>query len=241
MLPKNIMHTEKTPTILLALSILTTVTARAAVIASWDAWADTSTPYGADSTLSGFTATADSQGINRVLSPYTSNDGTFGTVAGASTTDTNGVLLRFNGPNVVTLTLTNNTGFTYSIDSLHFDYKMRQSAPDGIVIDYVSGGLGPASTMIATVSGQTWDGSYVSGAVDYPDFDFTLGSALSDTELADGESAVFTLTFTGGSGNSSGVLDNLAFQGAVVVPEPSAALVGGLGALMLLRRRRSAC
>ncbi len=183
-------------------------------LATWDAWADTSTPYAADSKASGFTATADSQGINRVLSPYTSSDGTFGTVAGAGTTDTNGVLLRFNGPNILTLTLSNNTGSAYSIESLHFDYKMRQGAPDGIVIEYVSGGLGPAGNTISTVTGLTWDGSYASGAVDFPDFDFTLGSALSDTELADGESAVFTLTFTGGGGNSSGVLDNVAFLGS---------------------------
>ncbi len=184
------------------------------VLASWDAWADGSASGDADSVETGFTATANSESINRALSPYGSNDGTFGTVAGAGSADTLGVLLRFNGPKVLTLTLTNNTGSAYSIESLHFDYKRRASSPDEIVITYVSGGLGPAGTVIDTVSGLPYDGTYVSGAVDYPDFDFNLAPALTDTQLANGESAVFTLTFNGGSGNSSGVLDNVAFLGS---------------------------
>ncbi len=42
--------------------------------------------------------------------------------------------------------------------------------------------------------------------------------------------------FTTGGG---AVQDNLFFNSLTVVPEPSAALLGGLGALMLLRRRRN--
>ena len=38
----------------------------AALLATWDVWADTTTPYVADSTLSGFTATA-ATNTNRVI------------------------------------------------------------------------------------------------------------------------------------------------------------------------------
>ena len=187
-------------------------------------------------TLSGFTATA-ATNTNRVTNAFTSNDNTFGTVGGATTDANNrGVLLRESDNKTLTLTLTNNTGFAYSINSMQFDYERRANSPNEVVLTYDSGGLGPAGTL------NTWSsialGTYSSGAADFTDYDFNLSPALSDIVLGNGESAVFTLTFNGGVGTSSGVLDNLAFQGAVV-PEPSsAALLGLAGACLLFRRRR---
>lgn len=60
----------------------------------------------------------------------------------------------------------------------------------------------------------------------------------ADTTLAGGESAIFTIVFSGAASvSNSSAFDNLAFQGTVI-PEPSTALLGGFGILLLLRRRR---
>ena len=60
-----------------------------AVLVSWDVWqSDTQgASVSQDSALTGFTATAVAT-ADRILNGYGSNDGTFGTVGGASSTDT---------------------------------------------------------------------------------------------------------------------------------------------------------
>lgn len=211
--------------------------ASAAVIAAWDTWADTTTAYDADILTTGFTATVDS-GANRVNAGFGSSDGTFGTLSGAGSTLDGALLPRESDSATFTITLTNSTGSAYSIDSMHFDFEVRNdNGPDSFVVTYVSGGLGPASTQIGSVTGQTYNG-YGSGLFDFTDYDYTLSSALTDTILANGESAIFTIVFSGApSASNSSAFDNLAFQGSVI-PEPSVALLGGLGILMLLRRRR---
>lgn len=58
----------------------------------------------------------------------------------------------------------------------------------------------------------------------------------SGTYTGVAENFKFYISSTTGNGASQ---DNLYFNNLTVVPEPSAALLGGLGALMLLRRRRN--
>ena len=55
--------------------------------------------------------------------------------------------------------------------------------------------------------------------------------------LEDGQSGTFDILFNdiGSQTNGSNYMDNI---GVAVVPEPSTALLGGLSALLLLRRRR---
>lgn len=207
-----------------------------AVLVSWDVWGNDTmgSSVTQDSALTGFTATAVAT-ADRILNGYGSNDGSFGTVGGASSTDTYGLLLRNANP-TLTITVNNNTGSDYSIDSLHIDYwRSNGNAPDTFTLTYDSGGLGPAGTL-DTVSGIAVGSA--DQVTDYVDYDFNLGTVLTDKVLANGESAVFTIDVTWVGGGSSLFFDNLAIQGAVV-PEPSAALLGGLGALMLLRRRRN--
>ncbi len=82
-----------------------------------------------------------------------------------------------------------------------------------------------ASQSIGQPSGTTadyWTGIYTSFAP------FSLAA-----------NAVYSLKITtaGDAGNNLGI-DSFAINGVVVVPEPSAALLGSLGLLALLRRRR---
>jgi len=217
------------------------VASEAAVLASWDTWGDSAT-YAADNTTTGFTATATIPTGNRANSSFGSTDGDFGNNLSGAETALTGLLVRpNNGDNVVTITLNNSTGVSYNINSIHFDYGRRLSAPDGFSLVYTSGGLGADVTTIGSASGlaQNVSNSQAAGEGDtYYQYDFGLATPLSDITLGTGESAVFTLTFAGdGGGAASGVLDNLAIQGAV--PEPSsAALIGLVGLALFFRRRR---
>jgi hypothetical protein len=87
--------------------------------------------------------------------------------------------------------------------------------------------VGAANT-ITMVGSTAWTG-----------YELTLSSILSDYTLAAGETATFRIANNLGSARL--YLDNIAISGTIVpVPEPRAALLGGLGLLALLRRRRTA-
>lgn len=214
---------------------------QAAVLAFWDDWAGTTT-YAADSTTTGFAATASVVGSSRINTGFGSTDGDFGDdLAGAASTLTTGVLVRGrDDQDVVTIALTNTTGMSYDFNSIHFDYGMRSQSGNAFTLAYTSGGLGADGTTIGSASGLTAVvGGSQSGAEGngYYQYDFGLATPLSDITLGTGETATFTLTFTGDtSTGSSGVFDNLAIQGTVAVPEPSSTALIGLGGLALILR-----
>ena len=121
---------------------------------------------------------------------------------------------------------------------MHFDFGARTNGPDGFTATYTSGDLGVDG---ATIDTQTDLAQANSALGNLYQFDYTLSSDLTDTTLAAGESAIFTIAFstTTGSGSSLSNIDNVAFQGtAVVVPEPSSTALFGLGGLALILRRR---
>lgn len=72
----------------------------------------------------------------------------------------------------------------------------------------------------------------------------SVTSLLSGLTGLNDTSVTFTWTFSNTEGRANGVglrshfLDNIVLTGTAVVPEPTAALLGGIGMLTLLRRRR---
>ncbi|MDF3130444.1 PEP-CTERM sorting domain-containing protein [Kiritimatiellaeota bacterium B1221] len=225
----------------------------AATIATWDNWTDTTDTYDADSFLAGFSASIDVSGTSSINTGFGSNDGTFGENLPGAATNANSLLLsERNGSNTLIITLTNNSGLDVNIDSFHFDFAPRENAIDNnehgydaFTLTYTSGGLGPDSTAIDNKTGLPL---VIFGGTnkfsDYPDYDYNLSDDLSDITLGNGESAIFTMEFSGNTNgtegpNTSSVIDNMAFQGSVI-PEPSTLilLVSSLMGYTFYRRQR---
>jgi len=166
---------------------------------------------------------------------FGSDDGTFG--AGLSGAPTTAGTSFVKTGTTITMTLSNNTGSDYNISALRWDLGVRDNSVTGFTVTYLSGGLGPVSTVIDTQSSIASLGS--TSLFDAYDYDYTLSSSLSDTTLGNAESAVFTFAFThtAGTGANSAIFDNIAFEGTVV-PEPSSIALIGLGGLALFFRRR---
>lgn len=233
---------------------LSTSASHAVILAAWDDWADTGSDgtYDADSTFTGFSAQLDAA-ANRINANWSSTDGTYGNVPGAPTAANGSFLTRQSGSALdLTFTITNNSGSDYNLESFNFDFAPREdgsgsNGPNAFVLTYASGGLEVDGTQIASetdlpvfLTGPYQEDPNSDG--NYPDYSYSLSPTLSSIVLANGESATFTLNFSGQSGgnaiNVSSMVDNVAFTGAVV-PEPAAyaALFGLAAGLIALRRR----
>ncbi|MDF3127936.1 hypothetical protein P0Y35_01875 [Kiritimatiellaeota bacterium B1221] len=216
--------------------LITALPVRTAILASWDEWADTTDAYNADYTSPGFSSNLNQVGstTSRINTTFGSNDGQFGTIGSAVTT-ANSLLVSNNVTDTLYLTITNNSGSETSIDSLHFDFGPREGGNstdygfNAFTLRYLSGGLGPDSTVIDTQTNL----SYILVQSNNPledllDFDYNLADDLSDVTLADGESAQFEFVFSGhagsNGGNVSSVLDNIAIQGSAI-PEPGSLIL----------------
>jgi len=121
------------------------------------------------------------------------------------------------------------------------------TADDADRLDVASGATSDFSALLARVDGQynaatpAWE--FTSGGTDNDSQSFSGSTATSTTvsftyisdgtETTAGQDLVLRLDGASTTGN----IDNITID-APVVPEPSAALLGGLGALLLLRRRR---
>lgn len=235
--------------IAIAAIAMTAATSNAAVLLAgfYEAGADSSTAVtrAANFQVTGITATwfGATRATNFGSSDLTYGSSSFAAPAHASTDGA----YRVNVAN--TLTITNNTGSDVSLESLVFDYHNNGNTTrdywDIVTLTYVSGDLGVTdATIINTVSGLPRDTTSLSGT-DYNDFSWSL-TGLADYTLANSESAVFSLisNFTdtaAGNPTNFSAIDNMGFIGTVgAIPEPSAALLGGLGLLLLLRRSRCA-
>ena len=153
---------------------------------------------------------------------------TWGTTAFTPAADTS------NGNNVVTVVGATNISFyientgtqTITLENLHFDARRNTvAASTQVTFAYTTGDLAGTSGVQELVATTTSTG-----------YEISL-SFLTDNTLAAGQSATFT--FSNNAGAERLLIDNLGISGTIAVPEPSAALLGGIGLLALLRRRRS--
>jgi hypothetical protein len=200
-------------------------------------------PKAADVTLPGVSATI--IGGDGQRGAWSSTDGLFGDstfstlpgdTAPGGTANGAFALRTLSGDPNVDLTITNNSPFDLALQGLLFDYtpQSRADSPDTLSLVYLSGDLDvPGGTSIATQSGL----ASASGPGSFDDYlDFRWGfSGLADRVLGAGESATFRFTVSNaGSSGVAGGLDNLAFVGFQVVPEPSSIALAAFGLLTLL-------
>ncbi|QTN32339.1 hypothetical protein HZ994_08355 [Akkermansiaceae bacterium] len=126
------------------------------------------------------------------------------------------------------------------LDKLHFNLA-RGSATDGgntITVSLQQNGTFAASPVLSA-SDLTAVGPVnvtLTQTTSWVGYEVNLAN-VSSTTLAAGDTATFRIAVP--AWGSDSFLDNIAISGTIVpVPEPSAALLGGIGALLLLRRRR---
>jgi hypothetical protein len=206
----------------------------ATIIASWDNFGTFNSGVASpDFTATGYTdVSIDGQTREIRTDGSGSDDGTFGSdFSGADTSANNGYLLIEKqqdgtvGPSTIFLNFTNNTGATITLDSINFDINNAGNSFYGYEVSFTNNATS-STTVLENNGSIPGDGVYV---------DVSL--ATGALTLEDGQSGTFDILFNdiGSQTNGSNYMDNI---GVAVVPEPSTALLGGLSALLLLRRRR---
>ncbi|MDF7823915.1 hypothetical protein P4B35_07805 [Pontiellaceae bacterium B12227] len=159
---------------------------------------------GLAASLSGYHGLNGSQG---------STDGTFGSLAGEARTDGGAVQASLTYP-VISLAITNTTGYDCTFDSLHFDAaKMWNKGLNSLSVSLAGDVTAvPVLTNIAQLI------QFPGTAGDYDDFDIDL-TGLADRTLAHGEAALIEFTFYNGdpsNSNAVSVVDNIALLGSGV-------------------------
>jgi hypothetical protein len=130
----------------------------------------------------------------------------------------------------VSFTLTPGVNTTIDVTAFRMDMGITNGTAAKTVGIFSSiGGFASASDAIGTRNWTGTPGGTDSGMIDLS----SLGTITTATDFR-------VYIITGASTTSHGfALDNITLEGTVTaIPEPSAALLGGLGLLALLRRRR---
>ncbi len=223
----------KKTVVIMVLAALTAGSTMAGIVAYWEGESTTSATW-FDAGI--VTATSFKTGVTTDITGYGSNDGTYGTLAGANPLTVGG--LKGKNGNNLRVKVTNVSGADLQLDTLNFDFaRAFANSPTNMTVVYFNGNLSGVSSndTIVTYNSTTQPG----GASDYEDVDVTLSSVLSDVVLADTEFATFEFQFSGGATASAAAgLDNIAIQ-ATVIPEPATLSLMAVfgGAVMLVRRR----
>ncbi len=226
-----------------ALALAASAQSRAGLIVGWETWASGS--EAASSTDGDATGVGNEvSGDWREATQAASNDGTFGNLAGASTSTASASTGTFIGGFGIsgTYDFTVTAGLNGLIlETFHFDaQRKRANSPEFWSVTTLSGAI---STGVTVGMGTLTTPSL---SQNHADFDLDLTS-LTDNVLEPGESATFRMSFTGGNNTNTDqitFLDNVAISGTSVpptplVPEPTSLAIAGLSLLGLLRCRAS--
>lgn len=219
--------------------------AQADVLVGWETWA--SGGEAPSVVLGDITGSSQEFGDWRENNAAASTDGTFGTLAGASSTTgpaSSGTYLGqtpVNGQSIGSYNFTITAGAEGLIlESFHFDARRKRSnSATTWTVSSVAGDI-ELTTIQSGSLGSALGGV---GPTDHLDFDIDL-TGLTDNVLAAGQTATFKINFTGGgSANNNDqhtYLDNVAIAGTVVpIPEPTSLALLGLGSLLIARRRQA--
>lgn len=247
---------KKTTSILASALTLSSMSASAAILVA--GWEDFSGSTNFTPTQTDLSTTANIVGTTTIsnwdqwnnangsgLGQGASTDGTFGSFANATagtnnTAAGNGsdnlALSRADG--VLTITLTNLSGLDQIMDGFHFD-AVTKNANGADTWALAFGGAISGTSITAQTVGGAANMSGASAAIRDNTTDLTT---LTDSVWEAGQDITFTLTFTGSTneGTSNGnelLVDNIGVSVASI-PEPSSALLLGLGGLALFGRRR---
>ncbi|MES2438632.1 MAG: PEP-CTERM sorting domain-containing protein [Verrucomicrobiota bacterium] len=195
-----------------------------------------STGTGTAATLSSTTPSFSSGGANGGSSdPNTTDDSGWGITsfpAATSSDLTAGVQF-----------LIDTTG--YDSITVGYDIRHSNSASRYEAVQYtLNGSTWTTASFFAGAAGDTWfnnrsiDLSAISGASNNPNFGFRIVSAFESTATGSG-AASYIASNTGSAYATTGTwrFDMVTVSGTVI-PEPASALLGSLGVLALLRRRR---
>ncbi len=202
---------------------------------------------GLSSTMPGWYATA------TVLNEYGSQDGSrtrggiisFGALSNSTSRSLGMLGTGTSGVPTFGLQLVNSTGSTITSINLNFVGELwhQQTADNPITFGYaetaLTNGIPTAVTSIGTFGANFATGASgaVNGDASANQTNISL-SAVSVGSWAPGQALWLTWTMTGSAGGEQGyAIDNLSFS---AVPEPSSLVlvIGGLGAMLVLRRRR---
>lgn len=168
-------------------------------------------------------------------------DGTFGTVAGA-TTDTSSaftgaIRVVGTGSYYVDVYVKNNGTDDMELSSFSFDaWRTFNKAPNVWSLVVLAGSDITTGTVGSGGSLFNQNIAVPGGTANYEDFDISL-AGLADYTLAANESATFRLTLSGSTGSSYTYIDNVGIMGTVI-PEPATIGMLGLGALVAICIRR---
>jgi hypothetical protein len=136
-------------------------------------------------------------------SPTGSDDQTWGSLDAEPLPGIGNHALKVKNNYVVTLSLTNNTGADLLLDGIYMDYSWTFAAgPQNFALEYTSGdlGSGPYTLFSTNATDQV-----------FHNYDLPFEGVLTNRLLAAGDSARFSLMFTGGT-TSRGDLDNLMLR-----------------------------
>jgi hypothetical protein len=254
-------NTKFIPALAVSFAAATLSSSGAVVVAGIDAFDSTSAPT-VGVTGAGITATATASANGNWSTEGAANagrgssgDGTWGTFAGPAAASTvtdvssaNLALTNGKTDGEITITIVNNGSVAYDLENFHFDavaFRPNAARTYGLEVlagsDITEGVVFASSDDAITHLG----GGLLTNDTDplthdqHDDIDISL-AGLADFTLDAGETAIFQLEFTSGTGSGGGhhlFLDNVAISGALV-PEPSSLALLGFGGLALLRRRR---